>query len=71
MNEARGNDDRAQTPVSLSDEDAVRELLVRTVFDLWGAVNNLTRLRPSKHSAYRVTIFGSARSARHVRLRRG
>ena len=62
MNDALGDDGRAQGSVSLSDEDAVRQILVQTVFDLWGAVNNLTRLRPSKHSAYRVTIFGSARA---------
>ena len=47
--------------VSLSDEPAVKEILVDTVFQLWKAVNNLTRLRPSKRARYRVTIFGSAR----------
>ena len=29
---------------------------------LWDIVNNLSRLRPSKHERYRVTIFGSARA---------
>jgi uncharacterized protein (TIGR00730 family) len=48
--------------VSLADEDAVKEVLVNTVFGLWDIVNNLTRLRPSKHDTYRVTIFGSARA---------
>jgi uncharacterized protein (TIGR00730 family) len=62
MSDAQGNDGRAQLPVSLDDENAVRDLLVKAVFDLWGVVNNLTRLRPTKHSAYRVTIFGSARA---------
>src|SRR6516164_8352299 len=48
--------------VSLADEEAVKQLLVSTVFGLWDIVNNLTRLRPSKHERYRVTIFGSARA---------
>lgn len=47
--------------VSLADEDAVKQILVSTVFGLWDIVNNLTRLRPSKRERYRVTIFGSAR----------
>ena len=33
--------------VSLADEDAVKEVLVHTVFGLWDIVNDLTRLRPS------------------------
>lgn len=53
--------DRNQ-PVSLADEDAVRKILVETTFALWDAVNNLTRLRPTKHERFRVTIFGSARA---------
>lgn len=48
--------------VSLADEEAVKQVLVSTVFGLWDIVNNLTRLRPSKHEHYRVTIFGSARA---------
>jgi uncharacterized protein (TIGR00730 family) len=48
--------------VSLADEDAVKQILVRTVFGLWDIVNDLTRLRPSKRDRYRVTIFGSARA---------
>lgn len=48
--------------VSLADEDAVRQVLVETVFNLWDAVHNLTRLRPSKVDRYRVSIFGSARA---------
>ena len=48
--------------ISLADEDAVREILVTTVLDLWKAVNNLTRLQPSKRDRYRVAIFGSARA---------
>jgi uncharacterized protein (TIGR00730 family) len=49
-------------PVSLADEEAVKQILVNTVFGLWGIVNNLTRLKPSKSERYRVTIFGSARA---------
>jgi hypothetical protein len=48
--------------VSLADEEGVKQLLVGTVLGLWEIVNNLTRLRPSKHERYRVTIFGSARA---------
>ena len=48
--------------VSLGDEEAVKEVLVATVLDLWKVVNNLTRLRPSKRERYRVAIFGSARA---------
>jgi uncharacterized protein (TIGR00730 family) len=48
--------------VSLADEEAVKQILVETVFGLWDIVNNLTRLRPTRHERYRVTIFGSARA---------
>jgi uncharacterized protein (TIGR00730 family) len=48
--------------VSLADEEAVKQILVNTVFSLWDIVNNLTRLKPSKTERYRVTIFGSARA---------
>jgi uncharacterized protein (TIGR00730 family) len=48
--------------ISLADEEAVKQVLVDTVLGLWDAVNNLTRLRPSRQERYRVTIFGSARS---------
>jgi uncharacterized protein (TIGR00730 family) len=54
--------ERSSETISLADEDAVKELLVKTVFDLWDVVHNLTRLRPSKRERYRVTIFGSARA---------
>src|SRR5262245_58844627 len=49
-------------PVSLADEEGVKQILVSAVFGLWDIVNNLTRLRPSKRARYRVTIFGSARA---------
>ena len=48
--------------ISLGDEDAVKQLLAGTVFDLWKVVNNLTKLRPTRRDSYRVTIFGSARA---------
>src|SRR5260370_7508208 len=52
----------SSTTVSLADEEAVKEVLVESVFGLWDIVNNLTRLKPSKRERYRVTIFGSARA---------
>jgi uncharacterized protein (TIGR00730 family) len=48
--------------VSLADEEAVQQVLVRSVLGLWEIVNDLTRLRPSRREHYRVTIFGSARA---------
>jgi uncharacterized protein (TIGR00730 family) len=57
---AKGSD--GPRPVSLADEEAVKELLRATVLDLWKVVNKLTRLRPSKRDRYRVAIFGSARA---------
>jgi uncharacterized protein (TIGR00730 family) len=48
--------------ISLADEEAVKDVLVNTVFGLWDIVNNLTRLRPSQRERYRATIFGSARA---------
>ena len=49
--------------MSLADEEAVKRILIDTLPGLWGAVNNLTRLRPSQQrERYRVTVFGSART---------
>jgi uncharacterized protein (TIGR00730 family) len=48
--------------ISLADEEAVKKVLVDSVFGLWDVVNNLTRLQPTKRERYRVTIFGSARA---------
>ena len=59
---ATHNEPSKPGPVSLADEDAVKQILVSTVFGLWDIVNNLTRLKPSKREHYRVTIFGSARA---------
>jgi uncharacterized protein (TIGR00730 family) len=53
--------DEAATTISLADEEGVKQVLVETVLGLWDVVNNLTRLKPSKHDRYRVSIFGSAR----------
>lgn len=52
----------APTTVSLADEEGVERVFVETLFSLWGAVNNLSRLQPSRRERYRVTIFGSART---------
>jgi uncharacterized protein (TIGR00730 family) len=59
---AANNQENKPGPVSLADEEAVKQILVHTVFGLWDIVNNLTRLKPSKSERYRVTIFGSARA---------
>src|SRR3954466_10162885 len=59
---ATNNQPNPSGPVSLADEEAVKQVLVDTVFGLWDIVNNLTRLQPSKRDRYRVTIFGSARA---------
>jgi len=48
--------------VNLSDEEAVKKVLVESVLGLWDVVNNLTRLKPTHRDFYRVTIFGSARA---------
>jgi len=61
MSSAR-NDPEPSRVVSLSDEEAVKEVLSTTVMRLWDVVNDLTRLRPSKRERYRVAIFGSARA---------
>lgn len=48
--------------ISLSDEEAVKKVLVESILGLWDVVNNLTRLKASQKDRYRVTIFGSARA---------
>ena len=48
--------------VNISDEEAVKKVLVDSVLGLWDVVNNLTRIKPSRKDRYRVTIFGSARA---------
>jgi predicted Rossmann-fold nucleotide-binding protein len=53
---------RANEAVHLDDEDAVKTILKDSVLGLWEVVNNLTRIKPTTHDRYRVTIFGSARA---------
>ena len=48
--------------INLGNEDTVRKIVSSTILSLWDAVNNLTRLRPSKHERDRIAIFGSARA---------
>jgi uncharacterized protein (TIGR00730 family) len=48
--------------INLSDESQVKDVLVHAVQGLWDIVNSLTRMRPSRHERFRVTIFGSARA---------
>ena len=47
MNDSKPSETGPDT-VSLADEEAVKRILVETVFGLWGIVNNLTRLRPAR-----------------------
>src|SRR5262249_13869787 len=54
--------EKKSAEISLAGGDAVKHLLLGTVFSLWDIVNNLTRLKPTKRERYRVTIFGSARA---------
>jgi uncharacterized protein (TIGR00730 family) len=57
------NNDRAPAgSVSLANEAAVRQVLVKSILGLWEVVGELTRLKPSRNERYRVTIFGSARA---------
>lgn len=55
------SDPHGNQPVSLADEEQVRQVLAESVLGLWDVVNSLTRLRPSRRERYRVSIFGSAR----------
>src|SRR5215472_13328857 len=59
---AGAEQERRSETISLSDQDAVKQVLVDSILGLWDVVNNLTRLRPSRRERYRVTIFGSARA---------
>jgi uncharacterized protein (TIGR00730 family) len=52
----------APRTIGLADEESVKRLLRKTVFELWDIVNDLARVRPSRAERYRVTIFGSART---------
>jgi uncharacterized protein (TIGR00730 family) len=62
MKKKTGKRNRQPTDlVSLADEHDVVQVVTESVHKLWDAVNNLTRLRPTRRDRYRVTIFGSAR----------
>ena len=50
--------------VSITDEESTKEVIASVIGGLWEAVNELTRLRPSKRERYQVSIFGSARIER-------
>jgi uncharacterized protein (TIGR00730 family) len=50
--------------ISLGDEQAVKEVVWKSVLGLWDLINDLTRLRPSRSERYRVSIFGSARAGK-------
>lgn len=43
--------------VKLSDEAAVRDIIVDSVFNLWKTVSNLTRLRLTKRERYRERFW--------------
>lgn len=61
MSTVNGAADNAKL-VCLNDEEAVKQIIATTMMGMWDLVNNLSRLRPSKHERYRVSIFGSARA---------
>jgi uncharacterized protein (TIGR00730 family) len=61
MNSDKASLTNSEDLVSLGDEEKVLDVVVASVLNLWETVNNLTRLRPSTRSRYRVTVFGSAR----------
>lgn len=54
----------ARDIVVLDDEERVADIVRESIMGLWDVVNNLTRLRPTRRSEFRVTIFGSARIPR-------
>lgn len=61
MNPSDAPGSKAGNIVSLGDEKQVIEVVSASILNLWEAVNNLTRLKPTTRERYRVTIFGSAR----------
>jgi uncharacterized protein (TIGR00730 family) len=61
MSSAQSGSDQTRI-VSLSDEEAVKQIVSGSIMALWEVVNTLTRLRPSARERYRVAIFGSARA---------
>ena len=61
MNKSDAAGSKAGNIVTLAEESKVIEVVSASILNLWEAVNNLTRLRPTTRQRYRVTIFGSAR----------
>src|SRR5689334_9368044 len=61
MNQASRSQPDAAGLIGLGDEAKVIDVVAASVQNLWEAVNNLTRLRPTTRQRYRVTVFGSAR----------
>ncbi len=61
MDRSSGTHSDAAGLVRLADEQQVIDVVSASVQNLWEAVNNLTRLRPTRRERYRVTVFGSAR----------
>lgn len=61
MNEKNKKSETSKRVVTLDNESEVIDLVGTSIINLWGVVNDLTRLRPSQRKRYRVTIFGSAR----------
>ena len=58
---------KCSATISLADEEAVKQVLVSTVFGLWDIVN-LTRLRPSRRERYRVAILQEVSHAKGAAL---
>ena len=52
MSDDKGQDGQADV-VSLANEEAVKQVLLDSVLGLWDVVNNLTRLKPSRHDRFR------------------
>jgi uncharacterized protein (TIGR00730 family) len=48
--------------IRLSNEEAVKEVVWKSVLGLWDLINDLTRLQPTRRERYRASIFGSARA---------
>lgn len=64
--EAKDNGFGQSNLVRLADEEAAVTVLSGAIHGLWDVVNQLTRLRRTTRSNYRVTIFGSARLQPHA-----
>lgn len=47
--------------LSMGNEVEVKEAVHQAIYGLWEVVDNLARLRPTRHKHFRVTLFGSSR----------